>query len=157
IRSLTIAPLAVQESCASFAPGTTTPPVTWDHRAWACDGTASGICVSGEVCAVNAPASGFSECVFDYGDRDCPSAGVYTNKHLFYATANDTRGCSTCICGPPAGSMCSALVSVWSDGSCSTPLASDVVDSNTSICVDLIPGSALGSKSLGAATYTPGT
>jgi hypothetical protein len=162
VRSLTTAPLTMTESgCApsqQIVPHKTPP--AWSTFARGCEdasGGTWGTCAEhGETCAPAAPA-GFRQCVSHEGDRDCPSFTPYIEKHLFYGGADDSRDCSPCSCGAPTGSSCAASLSIYSDSACSTPLFSSLsIDSNAPACVDLPVGSALGSKSIGTPTYTPG-
>jgi hypothetical protein len=88
--------------------------------------------------------------------KRCPEN--YPNKHVFFDGYDDTRTCSECTCAPPFGSMCSAMISVYTDGACQEPQAQNVVTSEPGFCVKIMPPDvALGSKSAGKATYTPGT
>lgn len=158
VQSVTIAPLAVNESgCAPVTqPVPKGSPSTWATFARACTGTPRGACASpAEMCSPVAPP-GFRACVFTRGDLDCPSFSPYRDKHVFYEGLDDTRGCTPCTCGAPAGSTCSSLLSIYTDAACSALLDAITITSSTPQCHDLPPGSALGSKSAGPATYTPG-
>lgn len=159
IRSLTIAPLTLQESgCTSTATsGSTIPDVSWSTYAVACIGSAAGVCAKkGDFCAALALVDGFLECIFHDGDVACPSYGAYFERHVFYASADDTRSCSACACGSAAGSTCSAEVSVYTDSACSSLLFADAITSSVTSCIDVPTGSMLGSKSASPATYTAG-
>jgi hypothetical protein len=135
-----------------------TPPA-WSTFARGCEDTSSGTrgtCAKfGETCAPAAPA-GFRQCVSHEDDLDCPSFTPYSEKHLFYGGADDSRDCSPCSCGAPTGSSCSASLSVYSDSACSTSILSNQIDSMGPHCFDLTAGSSLGSKSISTPTYTPG-
>ena len=138
IQSVTIEPLAVQESgCTPSQPVPVLAPVTWSTFAWACQGTPSGTCSDGEYCASFVPAPGFLVCVGHEGAVTCPTDSPYANPYVFYdPTAYDTRSCSACACGSPSGSTCSADVSVYSDATCSTTVSSNLVGSNAPLCVE---------------------
>jgi hypothetical protein len=161
VQSLTIAPLALVESgCkASMGPVPTDGPATWGTYARACLGVSYPACSNpGEVCTPSAepPPPGFKQCVYQKGDNEC--AYPYADKHLFYDGFDDKRMCTPCTCGAPVGSTCTGLVSVFKDNACSTLLGSFPVDATGPLCTGILPaGSALGSKSAGAVTYTPGT
>jgi hypothetical protein len=116
------------------------------------------MCNGGESICVSSHAPDLLTCIFHNGDVDCPSdpANVYTEKHVFYAGIDDTRGCAPCTCGAPAGSVCSASISIYQDNACTSPLDLATVTSAGPVCHDLPVGSALGSKSASAPTYTPG-
>jgi hypothetical protein len=159
-RSLTIAPLAVHESACtpSASPGTMIHAISWNTYAIACIGNAAGSCAeNGDFCAALEPVDGFRECIFHDGDVDCPSYSAYTDRHVFYTSADDTRSCSACTCGSPVGSTCAAEVSVYTDSACSSLLFADAVTASATSCIDVPAGSMLGSKSAGPATYTPGS
>jgi hypothetical protein len=156
-QSATIAPLTVNETvCAPLAPTVSPPPIS-QSSVLLCEGSANGACaITGESCLPSAP--GFATCVFDPGDQECVALlAPYTQKILAYTNISDTRTCSACTCDAPTGSVCSAEISIYSDGTCasSSPNANPV-DSTKPVCVDLITGAALGSKSASAPTYTPG-
>jgi hypothetical protein len=160
-QSATIGPLTVDETgCTPQAPTVSPPPITWQSAVLVCHGMAYGACdVSGETCTP-APPPGFSTCVFQDGDSDCdaPLLAPYTQKILAYGGVSDDRSCSACTCGPPAGSVCTAEISLFPDGMCASSMPNaNPVDSTKPVCVDLITGTALGSKSAGTPTYSPGT
>ena len=159
VQSVTIAPLTLQESCAPVTPPIPKDhPSTWATFARACTWTPRGDCPSlGDVCLPAAPVpDGFRVCVSHEGDVDCPSFGPYLDKHVFYEGVEDTRSCTPCACDPPVGSTCEALISVFEDGVCSSVVNVATATAAGPTCHDLPAGSALGSKSAGPATYTPG-
>jgi hypothetical protein len=160
VQSLTIAPLTLMESgCkASMGPVPTDGPATWGTYARACLGAAYPACSNpGEVCTPSSepPPPGFKQCIYREGDRDCPFP--YPDKHLFYDAFDDMRMCTPCTCGAPAGSTCTATVAAYKDNACTMQITANLVGSAQPLCVDVLPGSGLGSKSAGAVTYTPGT
>jgi hypothetical protein len=99
----------------------------------------------------------FSMCIYHEADVSCPDA--YPDKHLVYAGFDDQRACSPCACSAPVGSSCTAALSVFKDGACSASLLGSVpISSSKSSCFDLAPaGLPLGSKTVGALAYGPGT
>ena len=106
---------------------------------------------------------GFGMCIFHEGEMDCPTEprAVFTEQHVFYKGIKDDRQCSACTCGAPVGSACTAAISIYkgNDLTCSGPaLDQKTVSSIGPTCIDiLLPGQALGSKSAGPTTYSPGT
>lgn len=161
VQSLTIAPLLMSGSCAPVE-----PPVplnhtsSWSSLARACTFDPGGECAAqGEVCSPwSSPPEGFRLCVAHPGDVDCPGVGGYVDRHVAYEGIDDTRGCTPCACGAPAGSGCSALISVFEDGACSAPdlVVAATVTAAGSSCFDVPLGSTLGSKSASVVAYTPG-
>jgi hypothetical protein len=97
---------------------------------------------------------GFAQCLVQYGNRECP--GAYPDKHVFYYGFDDTRACAPCACSAPAGSTCSAFVSAFKDGACSSPVVAGTVDASGPKCLDVLSGVALGSKLATEPVYVPG-
>lgn len=157
VQSVTIAPLTITESCApSEQPVPQDLPSTWATFARACT---PRVCVSpgGEVCVpVASLPSGFRACVGHEGDVECPAFGPYQDRHVVYGGVDDTRSCTPCACGAPVGSTCEALISMFGDGACSSLVDTATVTALGTICHDVPAGSALGSKSAGVVTYSPG-
>jgi hypothetical protein len=154
VRSVVIGPLAMTElGCTPAAPPATTI-VAWKTFGLGCAGAASGSCPDhGEVCAAAASTPGFLTCIYHEGDVDCPGFSLYADQHVLYEGADDTRGCSPCVCGAPEGGACSSRVSIYTDGACSALLDTVTVDSSTE-CVSVPKGSPLGSKSATVPVYT---
>jgi hypothetical protein len=69
--------------------------------------TAAGC--TGTVCQPR-PGAPFAAgmCVHQAGDLPCPSGTPFTDRHVFFAGVDDTRGCAACACGPPSGGSCAA-------------------------------------------------
>jgi len=159
VQSVTIAPLTVKESgCAPVTqPVPENYPSNWATFARACEWAARGECATvGDLCSP--VAAGFRACVATPADVDCPANSPYTEKHVFYGGIDDTRGCTPCTCGAPAGSSCAGSISIFSDAACSALLLLDnAITSLAPSCHDLPTSPALGSKSAGPTTYTPGT
>ena len=96
-------------------------------------------------------------CAFHSGDVPCVDFGSYQERHVVYAGYDDTRSCSACTCGPPAGGRCSTELSIYADDACaSVPSYAVTIDSSQPYCYDLVAGAALGSKSATPPTYSPG-
>ena len=159
VQSLTISPLTLTElPCGvSTEPVAGRLPFTWGTVARSCRGVAYGPCASpSEICAP-AVEPGFAQCLVQRGDNECPS--TYTDKHILYRGFTDTRACTPCACSAPIGSTCAALVSVFKDGSCSSPslVVAISVDATNATCLDVSPsGQALLSKLGTAPVYAPG-
>lgn len=117
------APLVTNGTCPP-QPSTQIPPITWGTYARACASTvaiAASDCQAGSVCAPAAAAPyGATLCISQDGDVACPSTG-YTTKRVLSGGASDSRGCSACTCGSPAGASCAGSIEAYasSDGSCS--------------------------------------
>jgi hypothetical protein len=157
IASMTIAPLVLAETeCAPAGqPAPTGGPVLWGTFARACT-TAVPIPCDGESGVCIPSFYGQAQCIYHEGDVACPGDfSPYSEKHVFYASLDDTRSCTPCSCGTPVGSACEALVSVYSD-TCSTLLDATEITATAPLCLDVPPGSGLGSKAATPATYTPG-
>jgi hypothetical protein len=57
-------------------------------------------------------------CVLQQGTGGCPG-GEYVIPHVYYGTAQDTRGCSACTCGVPAVACnANAQVVLWARSDC---------------------------------------
>lgn len=160
VQSLTIDPLVLTEGgCMPSQPPAQQPPASWKTFARGCQAVprmpcadASGICL-----AAAPPQPGWHVCVYQKGDNVCPSFSPYKDKHVFYAGIDDTRGCADCACDAPAGGSCTATISIFTDGACSTLAYATTVDASNPSCHDLPPGTPLGSRSATAPAYTAGT
>jgi hypothetical protein len=110
-------------SCAA-SPSTTVPVAMWSGQARACSPPA-GACAGG-ACTTPALDPSFKLCVEQQGEQSCPAG--WSQQHVEYATANDTRGCSACSCGALSGVSCDPMasappisdVSFYSDSQCTT-------------------------------------
>lgn len=169
VQSVTFASLVLSEAGCAPKP----PVVPHDNPktltlARTCAGATRGYCAdSGHACTPgrpkNADKPGFwTYCVAHEGADDaytmtCPLA--YPRKHVFSIDYFDARTCTSCTCGPPEGSDCTSTVSVYEDNACSTAteLGSVAVSSALPVCLDLLPGSPLGSKAATPPLYEPGS
>jgi hypothetical protein len=159
VQSLTVAPLKMTEGgCTPSQPPAQIQPV-WKTYGLGCQRFPFMPCQNGQSLCVAAPPPGFRVCIFQVGDNDCsdPVIGPYTEKHVFYKSFSDTRACSACSCDAPSGSKCTSMVSIYTDGACSSLAYSATVDATGPACHDLPAGSPLGSKSATPPAYTPGT
>ena len=162
VQSLTAAPLVMTEQACTpslVVPHSLSTP-SWTTAVLACRGLAMsdlGCTDPGQMCVPSAVPPDFSICIYHEEDVSCPDA--YPAKHLVYAGFDDQRTCSPCACSAPVGGSCSATLSVFKDGACSVPLLGSVpISSSGPSCIDLLPaGLPLGSKTVSALAYEPGT
>jgi hypothetical protein len=167
VQSISIAPLTISESaCApSVEPAVVPKDISspWGTLARVCRGHAPGECGDpSELCTPSvtlasaaASSESFAQCLSHEGDVAC--SGAYSVKHVFYKNLVDNRTCSPCACDAPTGSTCTALVSAYSDGTCSSLVGTNTVDATKDACFDVLPaGQALLSKSVEAPVYAPG-
>ena len=104
--------LSTPSGTAKCEPSTQTPtipPVAWADNARACHASTSDKgCESGFVCAPKANHP-FEDklCIVRIGEGDvsCPE-GPYSQKHVFYRDAQDTRSCTDCDCGSATNVRC---------------------------------------------------
>ena len=117
-------------------------------------GSTQGTCANdGDVC-IPAPAGAWRVCITpDHDDTACPKDSPYAELYTFWSGAVDGRTCAPCTCGPPDGSACSSVFTVYADGTCSEQLASIPARSSTSVCA---AAALLGSIVATAPMYTPG-
>jgi hypothetical protein len=106
-----------------------------------------GGCPNGMDQCVLAPPGGFGAtfCIYQAGTPACPAA--YPNAHVYYAGADDTRGCGPCTCSAPSGGSCAGSVSLYGaavGGCVGTPGASYALgtpcQSYPGASLDLNPG-----------------
>jgi hypothetical protein len=98
------------------------PPSSWGINGRACVSAVAPAqvdCPSGSICAPK-PALPFgpAACIAVLGDVACP-AGRYSNRHVYFTSLNDSRGCTTCTCGDAGNPTCAATVATHQpDASC---------------------------------------
>ena len=157
VQSITSAPLTMKQGgCLPIAAPNVKPPSA-STFARACGfGVAPGCTASPGVCVPAAPGPAFKQCIVHEGESGlskCPPE--YPNRNVFYL--NPTPSCTPCVCDAPSGSGCSGSIQVSAKSACSPPLLSTIhLDAKEATCVDLPPGSALGSKSATEPDYSPG-
>ncbi|WP_437478909.1 hypothetical protein WME75_31365 [Sorangium sp. So ce1014] len=160
-------PRVLPGSCAARSaeapeePGEPEPGGSFALLARACTGTVVAPCADpGMTCTPSpptgegAPPEGFLTCIHHEEEQDCPA--TYPDRHVFHAGVEDTRGCAPCGCSEPIGGTCSILASAFSTEACSQLVVSVVVSSEAPICVGIVPGTALGSKSASVVQRDPG-
>jgi hypothetical protein len=121
------APTVTGGSCAAKGGQSTVPPLSWAILGKACGGSAIGAgCGAGNVCQPKPPLPFISGvCIYKSGDVMCPG-DPFTQKHVFYGNAVDTRACTACQCGGVVGGSCAVEMSVYSDAlfsTCTTGIA----------------------------------
>jgi hypothetical protein len=111
-------------SCAPKGGGVQSlPPAIHDSEVAICDLSASlgAGCSAFQACVAKSPGG---TCVYKAGDEACPAGSAYSEKSLVVVDATDTRGCSDCTCGEPAGGFCAAELRTFSNGSCTSQTGS---------------------------------
>jgi hypothetical protein len=92
----------------------------WGTTAHACAprGLVQGGCGNAQVCAPR-PTTPFEGrlCVFAPGSLPCPP-GYDHDRRIYFSGYSDTRTCSACNCGDPAGVTCGGRVQLYMDQSC---------------------------------------
>ncbi len=158
VQSITSAPLTMKQGgCLPIAAPKVKPPLASAIFARGCAGDREPACAGiSKLCKPAAPGPEFKQCIFHAGDTDyseCPS--TYPNRNVFYP--DPTPSCSPCACDTPIGSGCTGSILVSAKSACSPPLLDTIhLDAKEATCVDLPPGSALGSKSAPDPDYSPG-
>lgn len=163
--SLAVAPIVMTENGCLAGPPIAAKVVSlhWETYARGCDVDLPKGPVDRSICVTESLAPpGFAVCIYRNGEHDCPDdpGNVFTERHVFYQGVQDDRQCSTCTCGAPTGSLCTAQLAVYDGGNLTClgpPLASIPLSSAKPACLDItIPGQSLGSKSVGEVLYHPG-
>lgn len=162
VQSLTTAPLTIQQEGCTPGPIVTrdvVPPKRWGTFARVCHGQALSCGDPAMTCLPPNPA--FLRCISLSGDNPCPGDEIWpsSERHVFYADVDGQGKCSACTCGPPQGSLCTALLSTYRSSDCSGPTVfpQEPISSANAPCHDLSPPlQALGSKSATSPTYLAG-
>jgi hypothetical protein len=143
-----VATLPVLQAGACAASGADTPALT---QTTLCTLTAmpSMGCDAGELCVPDPAAT--RRCMTLDGDASC--AAPFTQKSVFYATANDGRSCD-CSCGLEQNGTCGdATVSIYNANNCTGFLASALA--SVACLMDADP--AHDSYRVTGGAYQPGT
>jgi hypothetical protein len=172
VKSLSIAPLTIKEFCPVGPPVPALVLMAEDAHYWqtsavSCRGRGWSDCGGDQGTSIcvrdgDAPTPEFKLCIHQDDDLPksqykfaCPSD--WPELHVLYDDAEDKRKCTDCTC-TPVGSLCDAVISVYTDNACQTIPDTNNVTLNPDFCINLAPpGQALGSKSAGHPTYIPGT
>jgi hypothetical protein len=116
-----------------------------------------GTCDLARVC-IAPPPPGYRLCRVAYGSAasvPCPSD--WSDRHTGWRQVEEQRACSACSCGAPQGSSCEVLIKAYSDAACANERGSLVLTlSDGEKCVDLVTGTALGSKTAELLSSQPG-
>ena len=153
IQSLLI-PATTAAPCAASTPVPSKPDWTWGRTVRQCRLSQQG-CDVGQVRVPSVVPDGFELCRWAKGDVACPP-GYYSEPSVLYMGASDERDCEDCDCGAPQGAQCKTYLSVYEDSACSSPITQNMVSTAT-LCVDVTPGSALGSTDAWVVTDVPGS
>ena len=125
-----LAAIATAKVGCPAIPSVTVPALAWSEAVNGCQpAIETGGCGAAERC-LPTPLPGFSSklCIFQYGTAACPMDG-YNQGETFYASANDTRGCTACTCSPTDQTACSGLADVvgfWTGATCGADAATTV-------------------------------
>lgn len=169
------APTVTAGSCVASGGEPTLEPVSWMLLGKACgNAPVGGGCGASQVCQP-IPATPFKSglCIYKEGEQATCPGEPFTEKHIFFEDAQDTRGCSSCSCDAPKGGTCAASIrvhtsanctdaapTVFQAGSCgSLPAANNVVFGREATNITVSPGtcSAQGGDPTGSVTPTSAT
>ena len=160
VQSVTIAPLTAKQTGCLPNENTNASPPPWNRfvRGCARAGQPPGCNGGDSVCVPAAPGPEFKQCVASHRSDPallkCPPA--YPERSVFYADL--APKCAPCACDAPTESTCTGEVTLYQNGTCGAPLGAPVsIDATGPACVDVPPGSALGSKAASKPIYTPGS
>lgn len=159
VQSITIGPLRPKQTGCLPMPNINASPPPWNRFARACSlpTALGGQCpASSDICTPAAPGPEFKQCILyldGYSLSDCPS--TYPEKSVFYQAP--TPKCGPCACDVP-DSTCTGSISLYQGDACDTEIGAPIpIDAAGPVCVDVPPGSALGSKSASSLSYQAGT
>lgn len=144
-------------SCTSHSSGQANiPKATWTNQARVCGGASTIGCGSGSVCAP-VPAQSFKLCVYQSGNVACPQP--FSEQHTYYSGVTDTRACSQCDCGAPAGASCSGTIADSTGATCGVGTTTNIpAGTCTAVAKDSTPGTLDGGLAdTRVVAYTPGT
>lgn len=161
VKSLVVQPPAIEPCIAAPAmppDGQPLPPPKRTKVVEYVAAASSSTCDETTNCIVPPPA-GYKLCfVADdlQAEAECPTG--WTDRYSGWRDVDDARACSACTCGAPEGASCEVRAKVYADDACGNERASLVVSSSEGAkCVDLLEGSALGSKTAEVLSYQAGT
>jgi hypothetical protein len=161
VKSLVVQPPAIQPCIADPAmppEGQTLPSPKRTMVIEYVAAATSGTCDETTNC-IAPPPEGYKLCfVADdlQAEAECPAG--WTDRFTGWRDVTDGRACSACTCGAPEGAYCEVRAKVYSDDVCGNERGSLVVSSSEGAkCVDLLEGTALGSKTAEVLAYQAGT
>ena len=107
-----------QNAACAANPTTNIPMAQWGEVGRVCaPSSVGGGCSGSQVCVPVSPGNGFlaKACIVQNGPGPCPSGSSYSVQHTFYASIDDTRGCSpACACADAQNVTCTGgSVSVY--------------------------------------------
>jgi hypothetical protein len=163
VQSVTIAPLTMKQGACTLieTPHVPAPP-TWGMFARACIAAQPPLpqCTAQEaVCSPASPGPEFKQCVsLLYPNPDeVKCSPDYPNRSVIYQDFVDQRTCAPCSCDAPDGGTCTGSISVFKDSTCKAPLFATLeINATDAPCVDVPPGSSIGSASASERSYMPG-
>jgi hypothetical protein len=99
-------------SCTAIGGNQQVQAYSFDTAARGCAPPAAPVGCGGGLC-VPKPSAPFAStyCIYNAGELACPSA--YPTKHVYYQGASDTRTCTACACGAPAGGTNACTWRAW--------------------------------------------
>jgi hypothetical protein len=135
-------PVVTGGSCTPSTQKAVIPATAWGAAGEACAANpnqAAG-CAPGQACLPK-PSGLFEKglCIYQTGDSMCP--GQFTQKHVFYQDATDTRACTDCACDAPAGSICVMNIKVYAGATCTGGLLQSFTAGG---CASLLNNPAVG-------------
>jgi hypothetical protein len=103
-------PVAFGGSCAAVLDASISPASVGSEVRLCSVGTVPAVsCGPGKKCVTNGTSSFLATgCIYQAGTANCPP-GFKTQRYVFYTDAGDTRACTDCGCGAPAGASCGSL------------------------------------------------
>lgn len=152
------------ETCAvktNTIPKITDASISWEKAAVICESSlAEDLCNNGQKLCIPDVFWPWTQCVWLDGkhENECPQGYKFSSHVLYDDKPIDTRACTECSCGAPAGGECVANFSIFKDAACVTEIQNQTISSAMPDCDAIFPsGSAIGSKSITNHLYVPGT
>jgi hypothetical protein len=115
------APAVTVGSCQASGGEATIEPVSWMVAGKACgNAPIGGGCAASQVCQPTPPKDMWKPglCIYKDGEQNACPGEPFTEKHVFYGDADDTRACSACSCDAPKGGKCTATIKVHTSANC---------------------------------------
>jgi len=155
-------PAPQNEMCAvkvNPVPGFNGMTTSWENAAVACHSSMErDLCGNGSKECLPVALRDWSQCVWQKGEHDCPENYTYSRRVMYEHEPKESRSCSACSCGEPIGGECVANFSIFTDSACTAEIQNQTISSVMPDCDPIFPaGLAIGSKSVTAHLYVPGT